>query len=1349
MLASSFFDPVLGIDIHWEMVPTPAPVPTPIPNPFTGMIFDPAGLAIGLALGAAMSLVCGAPVLGPVLYWSAVPATNTGTKAIHIPGHILIPPGTAWAPFPKTPAPVIKPGAVLSPPKPAMPDNDAFMIFGSKTVTVMGSNACRLGDIALSCSEPLRLPSSVVLAIPKGRPILIGGSPSLDLMSAVLGSLRTRFASDSLHALISRLSPGRFRNLLSRAVCFFTGHPVDVASGRVMTSDVDAELPGPLPLKIERIYSSAWAGRDGPLGPGWSWSLDQAVWRERGKLVQLAEDGREIEYDTFDLPGRRLAPGQELFHPIERLTISCGHGEVFRIVDAQGTVREYAPVPGRVDGRSMLRSIRSRCRNHTIELHYDARGRLAAIRDCGGRPLAVRWNAAGRVDALELPAVHGDGTELHRRYEYDAAGDLCEIHDSREHTWRFEYVGHLLVRETDRSGLSFYFLYDGLGPDAWCIRTWGDGGIFDRTLSYDKAKKVTVVTDASGHTQLFRMNAVGLVVECVDAIGGSTRYEYDPSTLRRITATDPMGSSVRTRYDARGNLVRAELANGDAIELEYGVFELPVAGTDLAGRPWRWIHDLAGLPIARRAPDGTVTRTGWDAGLPAWEDDALGNRRVFVHDAAKNLVRVVLPDGAALQHSYDRRGRPTAMIDARGGLTRLAYDGEDNVVRLQLPNGHTQRMVYDAEDNLVRCESPERSVEYGHAGLHRVAVRHEGDAAIALQWDLDGRLVGTLDAAGNHRRFELDAMGNVVAEFDAEGVARRVTRDVAGRPVRIELPSGRASKLSYDVLGRIARVEHADGTFVAFERRSDGVLLAATNEHGRLELERDACGRLIAERWNGHVVESTWAGEARVAMRTDLGAAQIIERDRVGSVVAMIHGRTIRARTQLRRDADGREIERRLPGQVFVQSAWDAAGRPTWRRIGAFDSEGLPRELELRRVVWADEDRITAIEDSRDGRRTYLHDARKRLVREVGPDAEIVRALDLVGNVYEHADRHDRSYAPTGRIERRGGTRYQHDADGNLVAKIASDGATWRYAWNGHGQLAEVERPDGRRIRFTYDPLGRRTGKTILVGSGDDERVEDQVAFVWDEDVVVHEVRSDATITWYWDPDSFAPVAREQGGALVSLVVDHLGVPTTAFDGEGRQIWRMRLDVFGLGHVTGDDALCPWRWPGQYADRETGLHYNRFRYYDPEAQRYVSCDPIGVLGGFHPYAYVDDPLVGLDPWGLVNPRDLGDHQLFEHIMDVLYRDKRALGTGGRHGLVHRIREQITGAMRPGNPGWATHEGEILAAQQNLRDALREWRRRGLPETTRDGDALFKDAWRLATQEPPAGNQRHVPPRCGA
>ena len=184
MLASTFMDLVLGVDIHFEMVPMPAPVPTPIPNPFVGMVFDPAGLLVGQALSVTMALVSGKPPLGPVLI-NSMPATTVGTNAINSLGvpHILIPPGTAWAPMPKLPKPSFK-GKPPAPGPPVAPEGDAISVFGSQTVNVMGTSAVRMGDKSMSCGEPVRLPSSTVLAIPKGMPVMIGGPPAISIMGS-------------------------------------------------------------------------------------------------------------------------------------------------------------------------------------------------------------------------------------------------------------------------------------------------------------------------------------------------------------------------------------------------------------------------------------------------------------------------------------------------------------------------------------------------------------------------------------------------------------------------------------------------------------------------------------------------------------------------------------------------------------------------------------------------------------------------------------------------------------------------------------------------------------------------------------------------------------------------------------------------------------------------------------------------------------------------------------------------------------------------------------------------------------------------------------------------------------
>jgi hypothetical protein len=144
MLQSTWMDLVLGVDIHIMLVPTPAgPVPTPLPHPFTGLVLDPTGAAMNAAMGGGVVLVNGLFV------------TNCGTGVMNIPPHLPVP-----GPFAK-----------------GKPENDAELWFGALNVSMGGSLAVRLGDIALSCSDPVRMPTSVVIAIPKGPLVIVPRPP--------------------------------------------------------------------------------------------------------------------------------------------------------------------------------------------------------------------------------------------------------------------------------------------------------------------------------------------------------------------------------------------------------------------------------------------------------------------------------------------------------------------------------------------------------------------------------------------------------------------------------------------------------------------------------------------------------------------------------------------------------------------------------------------------------------------------------------------------------------------------------------------------------------------------------------------------------------------------------------------------------------------------------------------------------------------------------------------------------------------------------------------------------------------------------------------------------------------
>lgn len=1254
MLASTHLDPVVGIDIHWEMIPAPPapPIPTPIPNPFVGMIWDPMGLAVGILIDQVIGQLTGSPPTGAVIV-NSLPATNTGTEATGF-GHVLIPPGISWAPMPSVMPVIIPKEPPEEPDNPACPDDDAIVVTGSKTVHVMGTNFARLGDMAMSCSEPVRLPSSIIMAVPKGPPVLVGGPPHLDAWAAAGAFIRTQWVSHQLNNALSYLSSARLRNLLSRAVCFLTGHPVDVATGRVFTDHVDFDLPGPLPLKFERVYNSGFCERPGPLGYGWSHSLDQKVWEERGKVVYLSEDGREVVFDAFHLPGHRMQPGDELYYPIDRLTLKCLGERRWEIWDSRGIGHELGPVEGGDPGVARLLAKKTRDGHHRIELHYDERGCLSWVRDSGGRQIRFESDGAGRLVAIKLPVPKGDGHYVHSRFGYDAHGDLVAVSDPARNSWEFEYAGHLLTRETDRERLSFYFGYDGIGQDAWCVRTWGDGGIYDHQLTYDKKSKVTCVTNSLGHTTTYRMDLVGTVVEVIDPHGASTKYEYDPTSLQRTAEVDPLGHARRWSYDDRGNAIRVEKQDGAVTEIEVDPrFGTPTRALDPNGGEWRWDYDDFGRLRGHANPFGHWTRYEHEGGLVVRETTPGGAETTFDYDRSGNLVRVRNAGGGELKLEHDRLGRVTKRVDTCGRVERMQHDLVGNVVRWDEDGGAWSTFSYDNESNLTRMARPGGEVLFTYTGLHHPHERSEAGTTIRFHYDTEGRLTEVENEHREPYRFDLDARGLVQKETGFDDRSRTYTRDALGRVVRVDKPSGRSEERRYDAVGRVTDITHSDGSFERYRFRADGELVEATNQTAEVHLERDLMGRVVreltrfgdgSERW----VKSGYGPDGhRVRVESSDGHLHHIERDAAGDVLG-VELSSLRWRADFERDPAGLEVSRRLPGGITARWERDAAGRPKTRTV----TQGSGTVLAHQTYAWEDERRLRSVVDSREGETLFRYDARDRLVWAQLPwGEEQHRAMDAVGNIYRTPQRTDRTYGRGGQLLEADGTAYRHDGDGNLIERTDVLGDTTHYRWNGAGMLESATLPDSTEVTFEYDAFARRLGKAVSSSGGRPSR---EVRWTWDRHQPLTEMDSaEGKSTWIFEPDSFSPLAKVTPTHVWGVLTDPTGRPVELVRDDGEFSWCATSDVWGFENASAKTTAQPFRWPGQYEDLETGLLYNRYRYYDPSADRYLSPDPLRYAAGIALYSYAENVVAEIDPHGL-------------HIASGLFTDSN----GGSHDLGH-------------------------------------------------------------------------------
>jgi RHS repeat-associated protein len=381
----------------------------------------------------------------------------------------------------------------------------------------------------------------------------------------------------------------------------------------------------------------------------------------------------------------------------------------------------------------------------------------------------------------------------------------------------------------------------------------------------------------------------------------------------------------------------------------------------------------------------------------------------------------------------------------------------------------------------------------------------------------------------------------------------------------------------------------------------------------------DAAGRLVEETTDGRALVLVHDEIGRcVGRRTPAGVVSSWEYGPAHDRPLALHtgGQSVR----FGYDPLGREVARRVGPDLLVSQDWDAASRlggldvrteaagPLARRGWAYRADGVP----------------DATTDLVDGPRDVALDPVGRIEAITGPQWTEQYGYDATG-------------ARAG-----GGAGYQYDADGRVVARtertLSGQARTWRQVWNAEDQLVEVSTPDGARWRYRYDPLGRRTAKELLDAAGE---VADRTVFCWDGTRLAEQTHGDRSTTWDYRPGTYQPITQTDGmdqsdvdRHFHAIVTDLIGAPTELVTPAGEVAWRQRRTAWGQVVAGGGGADCPLRFPGQYADAETGLHYNLARHYDPATGRYLTPDPLGLVGGPDPHAYVPNPMVWLDPLGL-------------------------------------------------------------------------------------------------------------------
>ncbi|MEU7053774.1 DUF6531 domain-containing protein, partial [Streptomyces eurythermus] len=1024
--------------------------------------------------------------------------------------------------------------------------------------------------------------------------------------------------------------------------------PVDVATGRMVLAQTDVSLPGVLPLVVKRQFESSYR-LGGWFGPTWSSTLDQRLEIDAEGVVFVGEDGVTLAY-PHPAPGVPTLPGHGPRWPLDR--VDGG----YTLTDPEsGRVRHFAD---RSEDLAVLEQIDDRNGNW-ITFEYDAEGTPLAIASSAGHRLLLS-SSDGRITALRLAGAAADGTDQELvRYGY-TDGHLTEVVNSSGRPTVFGYDDHgRLTSWTDTNDSHFTYAYDDQDR---CTHQSGAVGHLASTFTYspvdpDTGEHTTTITDSHGHTTHYLINHRCQVIAETDPLGATTHYTRDRYN-RLLSTTDPLGHTTAFEYDDTGNLTRLVRPDGRETRAEYNALGLPVKVVNPDGTVIHQTYDDRGNRTSVTDPAGQTTRfTYTQAGHLTSVTDPLGHTTTVVCDRAGLPVQVTDPLGATTRYERNALGLPTTITDPLGGVFHLEWSVEGRLTRRTAPDGTTETWTYDGEGNCTSHTDPLGGVtrfEYTHFDLLTARTGPDG-VRYEFTHDTELRLTKVTNPQGLTWTYEYDPAGHLTRETDFDNRTLTYEYDAAGRLAARRNALGEETTFDRNALGQVLRKTTPNGTTTYAYDLTDQLAHATGPDGTTLTLLRDRHGRLRSETVDGRTVTYTYDTLGRRTSRvTPTGAKTTWSYDEAGRVTDMVaSGRTI----DFTYDEAGHELKRLIGDTVGLEHTFDPMGRLTTQSVTGAQGQ----RVQHRAYTYRADGNLTAIEDHLSGTRRFDLDATGRVTAVHAAGWTERYAYDEAGNQTQASwptahpgaeSTGPRTYTGT-RITRAGNVRYEHDALGRITlrqkTRLSRKPDTWHYEWDAEDRLTSVVTPDGTRWRYTYDPLGRRTAK--LRPAEDGETVMERVDFTWDGTTLCEQTtRSEAfahPITLTWDHRGLRPLAQterittadapqeEIDSRFFAIITDLVGTPTELLDEQGEIAWHTRSTLWGTtAWSTSSTTYTPLRFPGQYYDPETGLHYNYFRTYDPETARYLTPDPLGLTPAANPVTYVHNPHAWADPLGL-------------------------------------------------------------------------------------------------------------------
>ncbi len=868
----------------------------------------------------------------------------------------------------------------------------------------------------------------------------------------------------------------------------------------------------------------------------------------------------------------------------------------------------------------------------SVEYGYDSRGNRTLIASYNGTSLLSKavstFNDNNQV--ITRSVIAPDGETRTTTYTYNTDQTLKSVDGPR----------------TDVNDITTYAYYTNKSLKSVT-------NALNQTVSFDNYNNdgsAQTITDANGIKYEFAFYPNGFIKTATNN-GRVTTIEWD--TLNRIKKMiAPSGQSITYEYQLVTDSNPQPIATQSGFDFGNG---RTGSGFDMGGRSnftkarymINAIEDNLGNRIELNF-DAFGNNTSYSVKN---SDDKVIYQTSQIFDNLGQLFKQLGNNGQSNQFNYDGHGNFSSMTTALNDAAVAEFDSLNQLKKITDPlNGSTQ-FSYDEYQNLNRViDATGKVTEYEYNAFAELTKLTSPDTGISTSsYNKVGQLLTRTDARGITVTLTYDALNRIKSETFANASENVIYEydDVAdgnkgiGRLTSVTDASG-TTRYVYNDFGAVSKeIRIIDGkTYTTqYHFNTNGQLSSITYPSGRiLTYTFDALGQVSG-------LSSNYQSQSKTL-------ASNITYLPFGPMGGLTYGNA----------------------KTLTQS-YDTDYRLTAKTVNGIDDLVYGYDLT---------DNIISISNglNEQNNQTFSYNKRSQLEKAEGGYGELDYSYDAIGNRLTKTDNgtvstytYDENSHRLKSVKAAATTNIAHDAIGNTLTK-----GDLTFTYNQRGRLKTAAK-EGMNTNYTYNYRGERVAKLV---NGV------KTHFIYNlNGQLIGEADSNGAIKKeyiYLNGQRFATI---DGDTLYYVHTDHLGAPIALTDEAGVVQWKAHYTPFGKAVIDVDNLDQNIRFPGQYFDNETGLHYNYFRDYDPEIGRYIQSDPIGFNGGINTYAYVGgNPVNATDLYGLSSS--------FHHRRVT----KNAIGWGygnGRFSLpgeVQRV-DAYSGSQLPENSFWhAMRDGRI-------------------------------------------------------